>query len=92
MFSSAEKAEAYNSAPARYADADLFDAGNCIVTFIEEGDRKAGAPEIGTFYKDRRYIFQTQEKRERFLADPNKYVDAVALMRKEPPSQAPPAQ
>ena len=47
--------------------------GLCPVTILEEGSWTAGNPAVGCVHRGRTYLFQTTEKRDRFLANPDRW-------------------
>jgi|GEM_PF-1231519 len=47
--------------------------GLCPVTVLAEGSWVAGNPAIGCVHRGRTYLFQSLEKRERFLSEPDRW-------------------
>jgi len=73
LFADAEKKQAFKADPKIYANVDLANDGQCIVTQQEAGKSMAGNPLYLTWYQGKRYLFVSQEQKEKFLADPGAY-------------------
>lgn len=65
--------EIFASNPRRYVPAL---AGDCVVTFAEEGRRVDGDPEFGVLHKRRLYFFCSHQEQAAFQANPEKFADA----------------
>ena len=73
LFAGDEQLEAFRADPSAYADADLAAEGFCVVTQIDHGEVAAGLPEHIALYHGQRYLFVTDERKEQFLADSERY-------------------
>jgi len=73
QFSDARQRAIFAAAPQRYAPVLGSD---CIVTFAETGNRITGDLHFGLQHKGRLFFFAGPEQREKFRADPSRFVDA----------------
>ena len=52
--------------------------GFCLVNIVEQGLLMPGKPNLGVFkYKEKYCVFADQESIDKFIADPDKYLDTV---------------
>jgi hypothetical protein len=52
--------------------------GFCLVNIVEQGLLMPGKPNLGVFkFNDKYCVFADLESIEKFVADPNKYLDEV---------------
>ena len=77
FFASDANKQAFLSAPAQFANADLALGGECIVCRVDMNQQMAGSPAINAVYQGVRYQFPGEDQRNRFLANPSRYA-AVA--------------
>ena len=59
--------------------------GHCSVTLIDEERVKKGDPLLLIIFKDGKFIFDTEYKLQRFLANPFKYARATLPVKMPPP-------
>ena len=77
LFSNAEGKKMFLADTATYANADLALGGKCPVC-AAGGHDMPGKPEIAAFHKGLRYLLPSDEMRDKFLANPEKYVSAAS--------------
>jgi YHS domain-containing protein len=58
---------------------------HCSVTLMDEERVKKGDPILLILFKDGKYVFDTENKLQRFLANPFKYAKAVLPVKMPPP-------
>ncbi len=78
LFPGKDQQQEFLANAAKYVDVDLAQGGNCVVCQVEMGKEVPGKPEIAAYYKGLRYLFPGPDQRNRFLANPAKYVTASA--------------
>jgi len=83
MFAGAAERLAFKDDPTLYVDIDLAMEGNCAVTHLEKHETVAGLPEHMTWHQSKRYYFATQEMKEKFLLEPERYTNPL-LNKKQP--------
>lgn len=64
----------FDQSPQKYADVDLAHDGKCIVCKIDGGKDVPGKPEFTAIYKGMRYQFPSESVKQKFQANPAKYV------------------
>lgn len=64
----------FASDPARYADADLADAGQCPHCRTIAGRLVRGLPEFSLIHRGRRYLFPDAVHREAFRSEPDRFL------------------
>ncbi|MCH2594837.1 MAG: hypothetical protein MKZ95_03335 [Pirellulales bacterium] len=67
------QSQTFKAEPTAYADVDMVDGGNCVVTYVEENQAVAGSPEFETWYHGMRYRFASADKQSQFQKDPAFY-------------------
>lgn len=78
LFPSADQKKEFVAQPDKYAHADLALDGKCAVCRVEMNRDVPGRPEIAAFHRGFRYLFPSEEQRQRFLANPQKYASEPA--------------
>lgn len=78
LFAGPEEQQRFYADPERYAPVM---SGDDIVLLIEQGQRMPGRREHGAWFQGRVYLFSSEATLQKFSADPNRYVNAVAEMR-----------
>lgn len=73
MTSSSENREEFLKNPIPYADLDVALGGNCPVTLVEENQKQPGYYGLSVVNRGRRLLFASEEKRKRFVEDPQRY-------------------
>jgi hypothetical protein len=58
---------------------------HCSVTLMDEERVKKGDPILLILFRDGKYVFDTEHKLQRFLANPFKYAKAVLPVKMPPP-------
>jgi YHS domain-containing protein len=71
-FSSAEACDRFKANPTRYAPAA---GGADVVALVNSGEQHAGSLEFAMWYRDRLYLFCSQETAGLFRADPASFGD-----------------
>ncbi len=72
-FAGSRERDIFAAAPHSYTPAL---GGDCVVTFVETGDRVAGKTEAALLYDDRIFLFAGHEQRERFRTHPEQYANS----------------
>lgn len=62
----------FAAAPQKYAPVL---GGDCVVTFVNTGERTMGKLEYGMVHARRNYFFASSDEREQFRKDPSRYAD-----------------
>ena len=73
LFAGDSQREHFRKHPSQYADADLAENGNCIVTWIDEARRAAGLPETVAIVNGMRYMFAGDFERRTFAQNMARY-------------------
>jgi len=60
-------------------------SGHCAVSLNDEDRVRKGDPALLIFYKDDKYVFDSEFKLQRFLANPFKYSKATLPVKMPPP-------
>lgn len=74
LFADAQQKNAFKANPAKYALADVAAGGRCVVTQVDQQREALGLAEIATWHAGLLYRFAGPEERQKFLADPLRYV------------------
>lgn len=72
FFRSAREKALFDAAPLRYLPAE---AGRCVVTWKENRRWQSGTIEYPAMFADQLYLFPNSDLRNKFLQDPERYVD-----------------
>lgn len=56
-------------------------AGFCVVTLVERGQRVPGRVDLPALFEDRVYLFSADDARQRFLREPERYIDEQGNIR-----------
>ncbi len=75
LFAGPEKKLAFKASPATYAEVDLVEGGDCIVTLIDEGRSAPGLEELLIWHQGKRYFFTSPETQAKFREDTGRYQD-----------------
>lgn len=75
-----EKAE-FLANSSGYADADLAYRGASAVSFVDHRRNVAGSPEFAARHQGFRYLFASEQEREKFLRDPSRYAQRTSAAR-----------
>jgi YHS domain-containing protein len=67
----------FDKSPAKYADVDLACAGKCIVCKVDGGKDVPGKAKFTAIHNGLRYQFPSQAVKQKFQANPEKYVAAL---------------
>jgi YHS domain-containing protein len=81
QFVSAAEKQVFMADPTRYLPAE---DGYCVVTWAEQHRREAGNIELPALFGDYLYLFAKEEARQKFLRDPERYVDPNGRARRIP--------
>jgi YHS domain-containing protein len=73
QFSSAENKRRFMASPAKYLPGA---GGDCVVTLAEKGKHVPGDTRCPAMFRDKVYLLADKQCREKFLKDPEAYVDA----------------
>jgi YHS domain-containing protein len=79
QFASAENKRRFLESPAKFLPGA---GGDCVVTLAENGKRVPGDVKFPAMFADKVYFFGDKASRDRFLKDPESYVDARGLPKK----------
>jgi thiol-disulfide isomerase/thioredoxin len=71
-FRGASERDLFLQHPERYLPAEN---GHCVVTFADRREWKEGEIRYPALFDDRLFLFPGKEERDRFLSDPEKFVD-----------------
>lgn len=63
----------FDSAPGKYAEVDLAADGKCTVCRVEMQQDVDGKAEFSAIDQGLRYLFPSEEQKQMFLANPEKY-------------------
>ena len=74
-FSSAEALEKFKAEPEKYVPAA---AGQDVVLAANEGTNREGSLDRAVWYRNRLYLFSTQQSHEEFIASPDKFAIDLA--------------
>ncbi len=74
LFANEKAKEMFVADPAKYADVDLAHGGNCAVSLIEKKVNTLGKADWTLIHGGLRYQFVSEENRDLFLTDPDKYI------------------
>jgi YHS domain-containing protein len=85
VFLSAESRARFVENLAAYSDIDVSHSGLCAVTLVDHQEQVEGHYGTSVICLGRRYLFRTDAERERFAADPTKYLSALLARPDEPP-------
>ena len=72
QFASADALARFQNNPAKYLPAEN---GHCVVSWAESKQWVPGKVKLPAIYEDHVYFFATEDVRNKFLKDPEKYVD-----------------
>ena len=75
FFAGAEEKVAFKADPAAYSNADLVQEGICVVSQMDRSETTPGLSEHMIWYRGRRYFFASEEFKEKFLGDPDRYAE-----------------
>jgi YHS domain-containing protein len=75
LFADAERKAVFKASPEKYSSADWAAGGMCVVTRTEAGREVQGAPEHITWSQGQFYRFAGDEQKQKFLAEPEKYME-----------------
>lgn len=78
LFPSQEQQQEFLAHAAKYANIDLVNGGQCVVCRVDMNKDVPGKPEIAVYHQGRRYLFPSNQQRDRFLANPAKYATQAA--------------
>ena len=73
--------------PAKYADIDLANGGQCVVCAKMAQKKMPGKTEFASIYKGLRYLFPSAKERAMFDADPQSFVTAANKFGAAQPAQ-----
>jgi YHS domain-containing protein len=73
LFQDEREKAAFLDNPSDYAGADLAYRGASAVSLVDYRKNVAGNPGIATRYQGFRYLFASEQEREKFLRDPSRY-------------------
>jgi YHS domain-containing protein len=75
LFASEAARQVFSAQPSRFADADLVEGGQCLVSRVERGRAIAGNPATATLMDGRRFFFVGKNQQDRFVRHPERYTD-----------------
>jgi YHS domain-containing protein len=81
QFISAAERESFIQNPKRFLPSE---DGLCVVTWAEDHRRLPGSIEFPAMFGDYLFLFGNDQARQRFLADPERYVDATGRAHRIP--------
>ncbi len=81
LFRNQQEKEQFNANPAAYADVDLAHRGASAVSLVESNRSVPGNPAIATRYRGLRYLFVSDQQRDAFLSDPDRYAQRSGMAR-----------
>ncbi len=87
FFSGLQEQEKFQSDPERYANIDLANDGNCLVSQLDDGQRLPGLPETTVIVGGQRYRFVGVHQQRKFLVNMSRY--GVAMPKTPPGDKAP---
>lgn len=73
LFQNEQEKAAFLADPSRYADVDLAHRGTNVVRFVDQGESELGSPEFAARHQGFRYLFSSEQERDLFLRNPNRY-------------------
>jgi len=73
LFADEQAKETFEADPLAFETADLALGGDCPVCLIDMRERVPGKPEFAVVFDGMRYFFASQQHREKFLENPEKY-------------------
>lgn len=74
VFPSRKQLDMFSANPQKYAKADLALDGRCVVCKVDMNKDVPGKESIAVDYQGRRYLFPDDKTRDKFLANPTRYV------------------
>jgi YHS domain-containing protein len=74
LLADADRKAAFKANPARFIEADVAEGGVCIVSLLDGGEKRPGLPEFSTWHEGKVYRFAGQEQKNKFLANPERYM------------------
>jgi YHS domain-containing protein len=76
LFPEQKQKDVFDASPADFADVDLAANGNCIVCLVKMNKQVPGKAEFTAVHQGMRYLFPSDNERQKFIAAPSDFVPA----------------